>query len=202
MSEFSPRTCCKTVEPRALADPEKELAELFHDLVEGTPRADKGPDLKRFFGLEFERAGLSRKLRTDIHVTVPAFRKEVKIPYGYQNGRFNLIRPVPFRATDLDQALSTACRYAVEGESRFKHPDPDLGKLQLIVLGQFSADGAESKQVVRQILKEHEVRLYTAQELDELIDEIRLTGQDLVEEPPEGDANAPALGGALRPRQP
>jgi Protein of unknown function (DUF3037) len=171
--------------PMRVTDPEKELAQLFLELVGGRSLAEKQTNLRQYLGQQFAQAGISAKLRKDIQVVVPAFSKRIEIPFGYQNGRFNLIQPARFRAPEAAQVITTACRYAVEGHSLYQHPDPELGDLQLVVLGEFPVGGSESKRVVRQILTEHSVQLYTRNELDRLIDEIRRTGKDLKEACPE-----------------
>jgi hypothetical protein len=171
--------------PMRVTDPEKDLNQLFRELVGGRPRSEQPTNFRKYLGKQFARAGIIRKLRTDIQVIVPAFNRRVEVPFGYQNGRFNLIQPARFRATEPAQVIPTACRYAVEGRSLFEHPDAELGELQLVVLGQFPSTSPESKRVVRQILTENNVLLYSANELDRLIDEIRRTGRDLNENSPD-----------------
>ncbi len=172
--------------PRSMRviNPEKDLDDLFRDLVGGRPRSEQPASFKQYVGAQFARAGLSPKIRTDIQVVVPAFARRVEVPYGFQNGRFNLIQPARFQATDAATVIPTACRYAVEGRSLYESPDAELGELQLVVVGQFPASAAEPKQVVARILAENKVRLYPASNLDRLIDEIRRTGKDLNGERP------------------
>jgi hypothetical protein len=162
-----------------VTNPEKDLDQLFQELVGGRPRSEQPANFRKYLVQQFARAGLGRKLRTDIQVTVSAFGRQIEIPFGYRNGRFNLIQPARFRATDPAQVIPTACRYAVAGHSLFEHPDAELGDLQLVVLGQFPRAAAESRRVVEQIFVENHVRLYSANELDRLMDEIRRTGKDL-----------------------
>lgn len=103
------------------------------------------------------------------------------MPFGYQNGRFNLITPARFQAKDPDQSLRTACKLAVEGRSLYEHPNKKLGELQLVVVGQFKAKDDKSKSLVRRVLGESKVKLYSYQEVPKLIDEIRRTGKDLAD---------------------
>jgi hypothetical protein len=167
--------------PMKVHDPEKDLDQLFQELVGGQPRASRGPSLKRFLDQKFAADGLDRKIKTDIRVIVPISDRQIEIPYGFQNGRFNLIQPVRFRAADPKQAKITACRYAVEGQSLYESPDPRLGQLQLVVLGQFGANQSDSRFGAERILKEHHVRLFATTELDRLVDEIRRSAKDLPE---------------------
>jgi hypothetical protein len=127
--------------PRSIKvhDLEKDLDQLFDELVGGQPRVNRGPSLKRFLDQKFAADELSRKIKTGIRVTVPISDRQMEVPYGFQNGRFNLIQPARFQATNPQQAKITACRYAVEGQSLYESPDSRLGPLQLVVLGQFGA---------------------------------------------------------------
>ena len=165
--------------PMKVSDPEKDLDQLFQDLVGGQARVNRGPNLKRFLGQKFEKAGLDKKILTDIRVKVPISERQIEVPYGYQNGRFNLIQLAGFQATNPEQAKITACRYAVEGESLFENPDPRLGSLQLVLVGKFGSQQSESRSGVERILKQHHVRLFAATEVDRLVDEIRRTAKDL-----------------------
>jgi hypothetical protein len=129
--------------------------------------------------MRFCEAGLEKKIRTDLRVRVPSFERDVPIPFGYQNGRFNLIQPVRFQAPEPAYALNTACRYAVEGRSLYQHPDPKLGDLQLVVVGAFPSTQQESEAVVRKVLADNDVRLFPLSELDQLIAEIKETAEEV-----------------------
>lgn len=165
--------------PMKVHDPEKDLAQLFQDLVGGQPRLHRGPNLKRFLGQKFAANGLDRKIKTDIRVTVPISDRQIEVPYGFQNGRFHLIQPARFQATNPQQAKIAACRYAVEGQSLYESPDPRLVKLQLVVFGKFGPKQSDSRSGVERILKEHHVRLFATTEIDRLVDEIRKSAKDL-----------------------
>jgi hypothetical protein len=78
---------------------------------------------------------------------------------------------------DVDHSLSTACKYAVEGKSLHEHPDPELGELQLVIVGQFRQGDSESPAKVRHVLDEYRVKLFRISELPQLIDEVRRTGK-------------------------
>lgn len=167
--------------PMKVHDPENDLDQLFQELVGGQARANRGPSLTRYLDQKFAAEGLKRKIKTGIRVTVPVLERQIEIPYGFQNGRFNLIQPARFRAKNPQQAKITACRYAVEGQSLYENPDSRLGQLQLVVLGQFGANQSDSRFGVERILKEHHVRLFTTTEVDRLVDEIRQSAKDLPE---------------------
>jgi len=140
--------------------PKKDLDRLFSELVEGEARKTKGRSLRHLLGERFEKANISDKLRENISVEVPVFGKQVDIPYGFQNGRFNLITPAKFEAKETDAIFTTACKYAIEGRSLFDHPDDELGDLQLVVVGKFRSDDADGKAAARRVFEENSVEFY------------------------------------------
>jgi hypothetical protein len=67
----------------------------------------------------------------------------------------------------------------LRGREIYDHPDPQLGKLQLIVVGEFRPKDLETPQRVNRVFQEYPVKLYRADELPNLVDEIRRTGKVL-----------------------
>lgn len=169
--------------PMKVTDPEKDLDQLFEDLVGGRARTRRGPSLKSYLRKKFAVAGVGEKIQKDIRIQVPISERQIEIPYGYQNGRYNLIQVAGFQAANPEHAKTTACRYAVEGESLYENPDPRLGQLQLILVGKFGTKQSESRSGVERILKAHHVRLYAATEVDRLVDEIKRTAKPLPDVP-------------------
>lgn len=165
--------------PMKVVDPEADLQRLVQEYLGDTVRKETRRSLRKVVHEKFIKAGLERKIQTDIRLEVPVLRRSVEIPFGYQNGRFNLLSVVPFSARETEQSVDTACKYAVEGEALFKAPHPVLGALQFCVLGQFKPDDEETPNRVEAVLKAHDVKLYRSDRIARLIDEIQQTGQDL-----------------------
>ena len=172
--------------PMRVRNPEEDLDQLFQDLVGGAHRKQGRKSFKRYVGDRFASAGLESKIAKDLSIHVPISNEELKVPYGYQNGRFNLIQPVTFQAKEPSYAIGKACRFAVEGRSLYAEPHPEYGDLQLVVVGRFSSQSIDANADVRRILREHQVQLYAEDNLPELIDEIRRTGKVLQPENEEG----------------
>jgi hypothetical protein len=166
--------------PMRVEEPQQDLVRLFHELVEVSPSHREKSRLKHKIGEKIRAANLLRKVRQDIPVTVPILGRKIRIDYGFQNGRFNLIQPVSFRA-EPSSCVTTACRYAVEGKSLHEHADPEFGAMQLIVVGDFRSKRDDTQRDVSRILNAHEVRLLPAWRLADLIHEILTTGKDLPE---------------------
>ena len=165
--------------PMKVFDPEKDLTELYERIVGKAAKRETRRDFKKLMGEKFVEAGLQRKIVSDFRVEVPVLGKEVDIPFGFQNGRFNLITPVPFRAAKPEQSFRTACKYAIEGQSLYSHPDQKLGELQLVVVGQFRPKDDESRVLVRRVFADSHVKLFLSEDLPTLIDDIRRTGKDV-----------------------
>ena len=165
--------------PMKVTDPAKDLDDLFREIIGEPARRTSTTSLQRYVGDEIRKANLDSFVRRDVPVTVPVFEREVQIPFGYQNARFNLINPVPFEAVDPEQSVGNACKYAVEGRSLYEHPDPELGDLRLVVVGKFRPDDHSSPGRVNRVLNDHGVKLYRMEELPMLLDMIRQTGKEI-----------------------
>ena len=109
----------------------------------------------------------------------PLRRDFVTLGRSAENGRFNLIQPVSFQASDPDQLRKTASSHAIEGLALFEHPHEKLGELELVVVGQFRTNEKEVRENVKRILQQGRARLYATNEVDDLIREIRVHGKEL-----------------------
>jgi len=168
--------------PMKVFDPEKDLEELFEELVGGRSREPlkySAPPVEKALAKTFRETGVEEFIHRDVTVTVPAFHKPLTVPFGFQNGRFNLIQPVRFHQTMESRIVDVACRHAVEGRSLYDHPDEKLGDLQLIVVGSFATESSEYKDLVSDILEENQVALHSIDEVQTLIEEIKTTGKKL-----------------------
>jgi hypothetical protein len=162
-----------------VVDPQAELDQLFKDLVGGAHRKERHVSFRQYVANQFSQAGIEDKLQKDIQVEVPVLNRKVEVPFGFQNGRLNLVQPARFRATNRISLEDTACRYAIEGESLYNVPSRKLGKLRLVVVGEFEHSQAQNKELVGRILESHQVRLFSENDLDKLIDEIRTTAKPM-----------------------
>jgi hypothetical protein len=171
--------------PIKIENPQKaqqDLQALFQQIVGEPERKRRKTDFKRTIGEALSAPDLKSKIRHDVKVNVPVLGKTVQIPYGFQNGRFNLIKPVKFGEQDSDESVDRACKYAVQGESLYQYKDAQLGELKLIVVGQFLPQDVETPQRVERVLQKHHVELYRAENLPNLVELIRRTGKDFDDE--------------------
>lgn len=167
--------------PMRVTDPQADLNKLFAQLVADEPDAKPAPR-KRFQTVIAERlkkARLGRKLCEGIPVDVPYLKKPVSFPFGFQNGRFNLLQPVSFVSEDPDDSVRKAFPFAIEGESLFEHPNAKYGELKLVVIGEFRSKSDPARKNVRDVLESHNVRMIAVDQLDNLVQEIIATGKEV-----------------------
>lgn len=162
--------------------PRDDLDRLFNEIVGVEKRRITKRGMRRELEQKFESAGISDKIYEDVSVTVPILQKTVELPFGFQNGRFNLLTPVKFEAQSPDAIIATACKYAVEGRSLYYNPDRRHGDLQLVVIGKFRKSDRDSHLAVKRVLHEHSVKLFRFDRVPELIDEIRRTAKPIQDE--------------------
>lgn len=168
--------------PMKVFEPEKDLQELFEELVGGRSRQPLkyvAPPVEKALSRAFKEKGVEEFIRKDITVTMPAFRMSLTVPFGFQNGRFNLIQPVRFQQTTATRVMDITCRHAVEGRSLYEHRDEKLGELQLVVVGSFTPESSEYQGLVASILKENKVTLHALEDVQSLLEEIRTAGKKL-----------------------
>lgn len=161
--------------PRSIrvTEPEKQLDQLFAELVGGSTRRE--PSVRDLLAQALGQPSIESKLYRPIPITVPIDGKQLQVPYAFQNGRFNLIQPVPFQS---ENPLKTAYKYAVEGDSIYGMEHEKYGKMKLLVVGRFQSRSDENKGIVNQILEKHHVSLYSMDEVGELVQEILTTGKN------------------------
>jgi Protein of unknown function (DUF3037) len=168
-----------TPRPFTVRNPLKDLDELFDEVVGHRRRTQAVQGFRRRFSEQLLKAKLGSKLKRDIEIAIPSLQREIEVPFGYQNGRFNLIQPVSFQAIDPDQVRKTASSHAIEGLALYQHPDEKLGDLELVVVGQFSTNEQRVREEVKRILQQGRAKLYATNEVEDLIKEIRVNGKEV-----------------------
>lgn len=175
--QFTPLRFVKAVHP------EKELESLYLRLVE--PAVEKPqtehPTPEDSLGQLESIPDLHPLLLRNVPVSVPALRRTLTVPYGYQNGRFNLLLPESFRRRNITEATDRACRHAIEGRSLYEQPDSRLGELQLCLVADFPPRNRRLQERVEDVLRENHVELITTTEIPDLIEKIRREGKPLTE---------------------
>jgi hypothetical protein len=159
-----------------ISDIDRDVETLFQRLV-GLEAVERKPRISTFLSHMLVEAGVEGLVQKSISIEIPAFKQPIRVPYGYQNGRFNLIAPVQFDA-DAEDILSKAGKRAIEGQLLYQNPDPNFGDLRLVVIAKFPEHGeASSRELVQKIFKEHDVSLHTFENIDPLFEDIRTSAR-------------------------
>lgn len=143
-------------------DAEDTLAELAGVyLDEGTPRA-RHTDTQAERALERVLSGLplADRLQRNVEVTLPIEERAERFPFAFQNGALNLIKPASFAST----AQSKATSLAVQGVALARNKHADLGRLRLVVVGQFGDLNTLEQQLIQRTFEQTGVPLF---DLDE-----------------------------------
>ena len=163
-----------------VTDPDQELASLFDELVGGRAQRSERDDVEpvqRLLKRMFEKEKLQPLMRCNVTVRIPAFHSDLTVPFAFDNGACNLIQPYRFGHATAGGIRSAACQLAVQGSSMHREPDAKLGRLRLLVVGAFPKQAGEEESVVRDILSETGVDLFTWQRVGALIEKIRATAK-------------------------
>lgn len=152
------------VRPLKVRDADEELENLYQRLVGDHEHRERGPRATTLFRDAAAKAGVEQLLKKDVTVTVP---------YGYRNGRFNLIEPERFDAVDADTVFDRASRRAVEGQFLYEAEHPQFGHLQLAVVAQFGEESEGDMETIKTIFDRHSVKLFTFDDLSPLFEDIR-----------------------------
>ncbi len=170
-------------EPRPVKlthNPEAELEALFAELVEHpikdlTVRAEL--TLRQRLDNVLCDDALKSLLRRDLVFDLPTQVDKLTIPYGFQNGRFNLIQPVEFEQQKRGHILNAAYKYAFEGNFLYKHPDQKFGPMQLYIVADFAESNKDISPKVETIFKESSVHMVSSDNLENLKQEILAHGK-------------------------
>jgi len=165
-------------QPRFLKvhNPDAQLENLFDTLIGSRDQSRRHPALQRRIAREFKKANVSQWVRENINVTIPAFQRKVTMPFGFRNGRLNLIQPVRFEGKRLETVESAACRLAIEGKSLYDAQRLAL-QMQLFVVADFVTSHDEERRVISSLLEAHKVRVFSAEDINPLIQDIQQTAK-------------------------
>lgn len=153
-------------------DPVALVDALFHRLVGESRRIQRAARVTRKLTRVLDEHGLLPYVRQNVEIAIPKLNKTLKASYGYQNGRFNLIQPEQFGLSNEDQVFQKTSRLAVEGKFIYDEQDSNLGRMRLVVVGQFRSDQEESRSLVTEIFQKHEVGIYGFDAIDPLLRDI------------------------------
>jgi hypothetical protein len=156
--------------PVRIVNLEADADRLFERLVGqdvGEARRPVSGDLKR----RFLDAGVACLVQNSVSIEISRMKKSIRVPYAYQNGRFNLITPVQF---DPDAIIANTGKSQFEGKLIRNERHPDHGEMQLVVVANFDESIEQStREFVTNTLRDSSVTVYTFEDLEPLIEDIR-----------------------------
>jgi len=158
--------------PIKVSSPETELSRLFRELVSGNAARESEPEKPPAFQTLqtlFVRLAAEGRASLNYEATLPVLGQEFTVPYAWQNGVLNLVKPHLFERNSAKAALDLAIR----GDLIEKHGVNDNQKSQLIVVSKF-APKCEPDFVrhVAQLFNEYSVKHIPADAVEQFASEV------------------------------
>jgi hypothetical protein len=166
--------------PVKVFDPEEDLQALFKELVDHPEKnlvVRAALPLRKRLDNVLGDVALKNYLWRDLEFQIPTLTEKLTVPYGFQNGRFNLIQPVEFEQQRRGTIINAACKHAIEGNYIYKHPDHKLGEMQLCVVADFTEATRDMAAKVETIFQEYHVRMFPSDTMEILKQEILTKGK-------------------------
>jgi len=148
------------------------LEKIFLDLVGGRIKRDKEKKnlLRKKIDEAFRKPIFKGRIKYDQQFIVPIANRQIKIPYTYENGSMNLVRPERF---DTNAGIDKALRLASTGDLIQRYDGKGVKKRLIIVSVADDKDvnlGIE-EQIVR-IFDEYKIRTVRGIAIDDFLSEV------------------------------
>lgn len=179
LEEFAARRAneirLSALQPVAIVDPAIDFEGLFDELVGEQEPASREPQMRRKLRDAFVYNRVENLLDRPESVELPEYDLTLSVPYGYQNGCYNLIDGMRLPAQPTE-GLREAGKRAMEGSLIWKHFEQGPRK-RLVVVGDFSKQSNGFYQAVRDQFRESNVVLHRLDDMRALIDDIQTQAQ-------------------------
>jgi Protein of unknown function (DUF3037) len=156
--------------PIQVQDVEADFERLFNELVGDDRPRHREPRMRRKLREAFVKNKVEQFLDKPEDVALPEYGLTVSVPYGYQNGCYNLIDGMRMPA-DVNDGLREAGKRSMEGGLIWKHFSKHDQK-RLVVVGDFKNQPNEFYHAVRSQFDESNVDLYRLDDLRPLLNDI------------------------------
>jgi hypothetical protein len=158
--------------PIMVANPDAELDRLFAELVGDDEPLSREPRIRRKLRDAFARSGVTHYLDDPEPVELPEYGVKINVPFGYQNGCYNLVDGMRL-SPNVGDSLREAGKRAMEGGLVWKHfQDMDVQK-RLVVVGDFSNQSNEFYHAVSEQMEGAHVKLHRLDDLRPLLNDIK-----------------------------
>lgn len=158
--------------PVKVFDPPAELEKLYEELVGGVSLRKRRLQEKELFphlNATFEKLHGEGRAQLDIRVNVPVMERSIEVPFAYQNGTLNLIKPHQF-SDRKRSSVDAAIRLAMEGDLLRRHGTDQPGDARLIVVSSFEEkSSSDVKERVQSLFGEYEVKNVAGEDVGEFI---------------------------------
>lgn len=167
--------------PVKVFEPEKELETLFEELVGGRKRETvKKRNEMQDLDLAFKQLHIQRRAKLKWDIEVPKTNRNIRVPYAYKNGSWNLVKPQTFGTKNISSSTDMAMKLSVAGDLLSKYP-LDNYERNLIVVPFFDSssfdsttkDEEELRSSVFAILKEYKIQTIQSQGIHDFIGKIK-----------------------------
>lgn len=176
LSEFSQKRAngirLSAFMPIAVSDANEELKLLFRELVGEDEPVRREPRIRRKLRDCFLKNGVEHYLQDPDPIDLPEYGIRVDVPFGYQNGCYNLIDGMRLSVAPGD-SLREAGKRAMEGALIWKHFESASNQRRLVIVGDFAKQTPEFYKAVRDQLEESKVKLYRLDDLNPLVADIK-----------------------------
>jgi hypothetical protein len=155
--------------PMKVGDAAQDLERLFDELVGGRSVGQRQPAFMRQLKQAMDSPQLVGRVQRDVEVIVPIAGRKLDIPYAYQNGVLNLIKPKVFQA-GRDSAIDTAMRLVTEGQLLANNP-VNGKRQQLVIVHGFDSDASTSdlQRRMGEVFDRFKISHYPGERVDDLI---------------------------------
>lgn len=156
--------------PVQISDIEADFERIFNDLVGEDDPIVREPRVRQKLREAFRRHRVEQFLDIPDDVELPEYGLKVSVPYGYQNGCYNLIDGMRVPA-NVSEGLREAGKRSMEGGLIWRHFEQGQCK-RLVVVGDFSKQPNAFYNAVKEQFEASNVRLHRLDDLSPLLKDI------------------------------
>lgn len=157
--------------PVMVDDPEADLKRLFVELVGDDEPSQREPRIRRKLREAFVQHRVEHYLDKAPEVELPEYGLKIHVPFGYQNGCYNLVDGMRLPSSVSD-GLREAGKRAMEGSLIWKHFAGRPDRKRLVVVGDFHEQSNAFYHAVEDQMAEANVKLYRMDDLRPLLHDI------------------------------
>lgn len=157
--------------PIMVSNPRSDFDQLFDELVGEDERPAREPRIRRRLREAFSANKVEQFLERPEEIDLPEYGMKVNVPFGYQNGCYNLIDGMRLSAS-VSEGLREAGKRSFEGGLIWKHFERGEVCKRLVVVGDFSQQSNAFYHAVKEQFDDSNVRLHRLDDMRPLIRDI------------------------------